>query len=96
MIKATTKHGTYYLIDFENNLAMRVKAEDRNPMSGDSQWFRFDSVAAFDWDTQKRLDRGIEEGKGMYFVVVGHPNYDWRISTTVRSIEDYDETEYLS
>ena len=90
MIKATTSHGTHYLIDEENQLAMRVKAEDRNPMLGDNQWFRFASVGPFDWDTKQRVEGGIQVGKAIYFNVFGDRDYDWRISTNVVSIEDYD------
>lgn len=95
MIKATTKHGTYYLIDFDNQLAMRVKGDSRNRMSGDSQWFRFIGLSAWDWETRKLVDGGVQVGKAMYFDLTGHKDYDWRISTTVVSIEDYDEQDNL-
>lgn len=96
MIKATTAHGTYYLIDFDNQLAMRVRAEDRNVMSGDSQWFRFSDIEAFDWSAKRRSNSGIEVGKAIYFNLVNHPDYDWRISTDVISIEEYDDSNSSS
>lgn len=96
MIKATTEHGTYYLIDYENQLAMRVNGEGRNEMEGDSKWFRFISVSAYDWNTHERILGGIEVGKAMYFNLTGHAYYDWRISTTVVSIEDYDDSDSSS
>lgn len=96
MIKVTTSHGTYYLIDEENQLAMRVKAEDRNPMHGDSQWFRFVSYYPWDWEQGKIVEGGIQEGKGIYFSLTGHAYYDWRISTSVVSIEDYDDSDSSS
>ena len=91
MIKATTSHGTYYLIDEENQSAMRVKAEGRNPMLRDNQWFRFSSVCPFDWDTKQRVEGGIQVGKAMHFTLSNHKDYDWRITTDVVSIEEYDE-----
>lgn len=98
MIKATTKHGTYYLIDLDTQLAMRVKGDGRNKMHGDSQWFRFVSVSAWDWETNKSVDGGIQVGKAIYFALMGtgHPNYDWRISTNVISIEDYNDSNSSS
>ena len=94
MIKATTKHGTYYLIDEDNQLAMRVKAENRNPMHGDNQWFRFSSVFPFDRDTKQCVEGGIQVGKAIYFTVIGDRDYDWRISTNVVSIEDYNDFQF--
>jgi len=96
MIKATTQHGTHYLIDFDNQLAMRVKAQDRNDMSGDSQWFQFSDIEAFDWNTKRRSNSGIKVGKAIYFNLVDHPDYDWRISTNVTSIEEYDDSNSSS
>lgn len=95
MIKATTKHGTYYLIDFENNLAMRVKAEDRNEMHGDGQWFRFAALQAYDLE-ERKADGEIEVGKPMFFWLTGNRHYDWRMSTPVVSIEDYDDSDNSS
>jgi hypothetical protein len=91
MIKATTSHGTYYLIDEKNQLAMRVKSDGRNDMSGDSQWFRFTSLSAWDWDTKEIIEGGVQVGKAMYLTLSNHKDYDWRISTNVISIEDYND-----
>lgn len=91
MIKATTEHGTYYLIDLDTQLAMRVKADDRNDMSGDSQWFRFTSLSAWDWDAKEIVEGGVQVGKAMYLTLSNHIDYDWRISTNVISIEDYND-----
>lgn len=91
MIKATTSHGTYYFIDEENRLAMRVKAKGRGVMAGDSQWFHYAEAYAFDWDTKKKVEGGIQVGKAINFNLINHSHYDWRISTPVVSIEDYNE-----
>lgn len=89
MIRVTTKHGSKYLIDRKNRLAMRIN-ESGNSMVGDSNWFMFSHISAWDWDARKILDEDIQVGKGIYFTLVGHPEYDWRISTEIVSIEEYD------
>jgi hypothetical protein len=90
MIKATTQHGTYYLIDTENGRAMRVKAEDRNDMYGDGDWFEYSFFCPL-----KRTygasygDNGVVEvGKSIYFELRGPRYHDWRISTDVISVEE--------
>ena len=93
MIKATTSHGTYYLIDEENNRAMRVKGEGRGSMDKDGDWFSFSSLDAIDYDSSPpRLCESyqIETGKGIYFFCVGVPGrlYDWRSTTRVTAIEE--------
>lgn len=79
MIKATTSHGTYYLIDEENMKAIRVPATSRGQLSTDGDWFNIRS-----WS-------GVEIGKIMYFSLTNNPHYDWQQSTPVVSIEEYDE-----
>jgi len=90
MIKVTTQHGTYYLIDMENKRAKRVRVESPNEMLSDGEWFYFLSVEAFD---RYNLEHGgdIQIGKSMYFWMRGLLDYDWRISTDVISIEQVDQ-----
>jgi len=87
MIKVTTRHGTYYIIDKENQIAKRVKGDERNEMYGDEEWFEFSSVHSYVRETNTHGD-DIEIGKDMYFFLRGPRYYDWRISTTVTSIEE--------
>lgn len=87
MLKVTTSHGTYYVIDMENHKAKRVKGEGRNEMYGDSDWFQFNSVNAYDYETQKNIGP-IQVGYPMFFTLHRHDRYDWRSSTTVVSIEE--------
>jgi hypothetical protein len=89
MIKVTTQHGTYYLIDMENKRAKRVRGESPNKMLSDGEWFQFFLVEAFDRDTLEH-EGDIEVGKSMYFWLRGLRDYDWRISTDVVSIEQVD------
>lgn len=90
MIKVTTEHGTYYLIDRERGRAKRVKGEERNDMYGDSEWFEFATVHSYVRETYEHGD-DIEIGKDMYFLLTGPRDYDWRISTEVVSIEEVDD-----
>lgn len=91
MIKATTEHGTYYLIDQENFRAKRVKGKDRNDIYGTDDWFHYVFAAPFNWDTHMIEDNDLTIGKGIYFKVSGvyfnMPEYI--ISTDVVSIEEY-------
>ena len=88
MIKATTEHGTYYLIDNKSGKAMRVKAEDRNDMYDDGEWFDFLYYCSVDRDKWKYGDNGeIEIGKSIFFAL-SRPFGDWRISTDVVSVEE--------
>lgn len=90
MIKATTQHGTYYLIDLNGGKAKRVKGEGRNTMYGDEEWFYFGYLRSYDFDTQEFCE-GIEIDKALYFSHLNNSVYDWRSSTRVVSIEEYDE-----
>lgn len=87
MLKVTTSHGTYYIIDHENNRAKRVRAEGRGHMYDDDEWFDYQYVSAWD-DGVEQGD--VEVGKAMLFVLSGQRYYDWRTTTRVTSIEDYD------
>ena len=89
MIKATTNHGTYYLIDMEKYRAKRVRGKGRNEMSSDENWFVFASIAAF--PNNGIEPEPIEVGRSIHFNVVNDPIYDWRLSTRVTSIEEYNE-----
>jgi hypothetical protein len=89
MIKATTKHGTYYLIDTENSRAMRVKAEDRNDMHDDGNWFDYAYFCPLErtYGASYGENGVVEVGKSIYFELHGPRAYDWRISTDVVSVE---------
>ena len=89
MIKATTEHGTYYLIDRDNNRAKRIKGEGRNSMYHDDEWWDFKYVEAIDRN-DKFVCGDIRVGAAMLFVT-GRGMYDWRISTTVVSLEEVSE-----
>lgn len=96
MIKVTTEHGTQYIIDYDNYCAKRVKGEDRNDMYGDGEWFTFQFVSSFDRETLERIDGGPQIGYSMYFQLSGPRDYDWRISTNITSIEEYDDSDSSS
>jgi hypothetical protein len=87
MIKVTTGHDTYYLIDMDKQIAKRVKGEGRNEMYHDDEWWDFYSVYAYDRKERKRVADNILVGYDMYFNT-GYGMYDWRISTNVTSIEE--------
>lgn len=91
MLKVTTQHGTYYLIDLYEGKAKRVKGEGRNDMYRDGEWFYFSWLDGIDFDNDCYTKKHeIEIGKGIYFNVINHPNYTWRSTTRVVSIEEYD------
>jgi len=91
MIKATTEHGTYYLIDMKNLTAKRVPAADRGELLSDNQWFHFVGLTSFDRETQEHSLEPLELGKSLYFVMSTREQYDWRISTNIVSIEEVEE-----
>lgn len=78
MIKATTSHGTYYLIDSVNYCAKRFPAADRGYLRTDGGWFQFHS-----WS-------GAKVGEAMFFHIINNPNYDWQRTTPVVSVEEVD------
>ena len=81
MIKATTSHGTYYLIDEENKKAIRVPPYDKKDVYANAEgWFSF-----YDWT-------GVEVGDGMIFYLerTDHNPFDYQKSTVVVSIEEVD------
>ena len=88
MIKATTEHGTYYLIDDQRGLAKRVKAEGRNAMENDDEWFSFIYYCPIERTGWKHGPDGeIAVGKAIFFSVP-RPFGGWRISTGVVSVEE--------
>jgi len=91
MIKATTEHGTYYLIDMKNLTAKRVPAADRGELLSDNQWFHFVGLTSFDRETQEHSLEPLELGKSLYFMMSTREQYDWRISTDIVSIEEVEE-----
>ena len=91
MIKATTEHGTYYLIDMKNLTAKRVPSADRGELLSDNQWFHFVGLTSFDRETQEHSLEPLELGKSLYFVMSTREQYDWRISTNIVSIEEVEE-----
>ena len=81
MIKATTIHGTYYLIDEENGKAIRVPPHDRQDKYANAEgWFSF-----YTWT-------GAKVGDGMTFYLDRTPEnpFDYQKSTVVVSIEEVD------
>lgn len=91
LLKATTMHGTYYIIDTENKKAKRIKAENRQKMHGDNTWFSYSILTAYDRESNSVLESDIEVGKSMYFMLTGPRDYDWRISTNIMSLEKITE-----
>ena len=89
MIKATTSHGTYYIIDTENRRAKRVRAEGRGEMYGDAEWFDYQRLTT--WPDSNAGKSEVEVGKAILFTLSGHRFYDWRTTTKVVSIEEYDD-----
>lgn len=88
MKKYNTSYGTYYLVDEDNGLAMRIKGEDRNEMYGDDEWFRFYQMNAYDWATREHLG-DPEVGKAIFFFLDrSFIPHDYRITTDVTSIEE--------
>lgn len=82
MIKATTSHGTYYLIDEENRKAVRVPPENKQDVYQNVEgWFNF-----YNWS-------GAEVGKAMIFYIekTTHNHFDFQRSTPVASIEEVDD-----
>jgi len=95
MLKVTTTHGTYYLIDLVKDRALRIKGEDRREFIADNIWFSFSKIRAYD-HTAKEEDRfkeGIHEGYPMFFNLVGHIDYDWIISSPVTQVEEVEDEE---
>lgn len=78
MIKATTSHGTHYLIDEKNHKAIRVPAQGRMNLDVENDWFYYTSKM------------GPEIGNQLYFNLWRHPKYDWIMSTPVTAIEEVD------
>jgi hypothetical protein len=94
MFKVTTKHGTYYLIDFEKNRALRVRGPYSHEIIRDNVWFAFSSVFAFDRDAKEPEDRDkgdIQIGHSMYFNLRSFERISWIISSEVVSIEEVEE-----
>jgi hypothetical protein len=89
MIKATTSHGTYYIIDTESRRAKRVRAEDRGDMYGDGEWFDYQYLTT--WHDGNAGESEVKVGKSILFILSGHTVYDWRTTTKVVSIEKYDD-----
>jgi hypothetical protein len=82
MIKATTIHGTYYLIDEENMRAIRVRPENRQDVYSNTEgWFNYFTFS------------GAKIGKPMQFYLeyTDHNPFDWQISTPVVSIEEIED-----
>lgn len=90
MLKVTTRHGTYYVVDQENKRAKRIKAENRGEMHNDGEWFYYTSLTALH---NSEPGGEIEVGKPMHFILTGHRFYDWRTSTQIVSIEEYNEEQ---
>jgi len=78
MIKATTSHGTYYLIDEDNKKAIRVPPENKKDVNLNTEgWFSYSSYFG-----------GV--GSSLVFNIIDHPIFDYQKSTPVVSIEQVD------
>ena len=91
MLKVTTSHGTYYLIDEDSKRAMRVRGEGRNDMGDDGEWFDYWDMQTYDYDKYLNnksplTSEGIVVGKSIFFYLT-RPFGGYRISTDVVSIE---------
>lgn len=94
MIKATTQHGTYYLIDFEKNRALRMKGPYSHEIIKSGVWFAFSNVFAYDINAENFEDgiRGpIEIGYSMYFSLRSYERIPWIRTSTVVSIEEIED-----
>ena len=90
MIKVTTEHGTEYLIDFDNSRAKRIP-NSSNYMLDDEEWFYFSHVHAVDRKTKQHFYKEpFLIGKSMWFDIVQSVHYDWKVTTKVVSIEEYE------
>lgn len=94
MIKATTQHGTYYLIDFEKNRALRVKGPFSHEIIPDDTWFAFSSVSAFDREAEEiydALEGDIKIGSSIYFQLRSFERVPWILTSAVVSIEEIED-----
>lgn len=94
MLKVTTKHGTYYLIDFEKNRALRIKGPYSHEIIPDDIWFAFVDIRAFDRNVGnfvEGLREGIQIGYSMYFQLRSYERVPWIITSDVVSIEEVEE-----
>jgi hypothetical protein len=87
MLKITTNSGTYYILDEDHRCARRIKGEGRNEMLGDGEWFYYSSMGAWDKEENRIVSPPVI-GMPMFFNLIGLRNYDWRMTTTVRNIEE--------
>jgi len=74
--RVTTGHGTFYILDMEKKIGIRVPAEGRGELWADKQRWVFDNVFC-------KLENS------MYFEIPkGEGAYTWRVSTPVTSIKE--------
>ena len=77
--RVTTSHGTYYVLDLDNGLGMRVPAEGRGELAADNKWFRI----------QRILACTVGEPMDLYCLgIAGDDWYTWRRSTEIVAIEE--------
>lgn len=77
--KVHTAYGTYYVIDLDAKMGMRVPGPDRRAMEADNDWFGIEYISC-------------NIGEPMYMdtkALVATDWYDWRITTKVTKIEPY-------
>lgn len=94
MIKVITQHGTYYLIDFEKNRALRVKGPYSHEIIPNNVWFSFLDIYPFDRESgqlQENLKGSIEIGHSMYFVLGNSERTKWILTSDVVSIEEVED-----
>lgn len=95
MLKVITKHGTYYLIDFEKNRALRVKGLHSHEIIPNNVWFAFSDVCSFDRNFDGNfidaLKEGIHIGYSMYFQLRSYERTPWIITSDVVSMEEVND-----
>ena len=77
--KVSTAHGTYYIIDLDRKMGLRIPGPDRRAMEADNDWFGIEYISC-------------SLGEPMYMdtkAIVSTDWYDWRITTKVTKIESY-------
>lgn len=87
-MKITTASGAVYVIDQERGRACRLVEPETPVMDYDGYWFDFSSMRG---TTDMHEFGDVEIGKRVYFTLRNHPQWDWRLTTDVVSIEEVDD-----
>lgn len=86
VLRVTTNSGATYVIDRANGRASRVNNDTAPEMLYDDKWFQFNQIRAHDPFTGQVVEDWI--GARLYFGVINHPSWAWRLTTTVVSVEE--------